>query len=281
MLDQAQSPFFSLPGEIRNIIYKYYRADASGSYQYNGVLRPREVASALSKPHGLPMTCKLAYDEAYEMLCAPHAEITAITYPDFRPGSVRISSDGIFQPSQLRSLNITYIYDIIPSCDNIFSCFMWFAGVAPNIRRLKITVDHGNGSPVFGSLVSPRPEWIVRGSVLTTFNRIVLPQVVSFRQLESVELNGRFNADMAKLLHIRLTRASMGEQVRLYRVIPSESTEPIRSYESIPIEAADLELTPNDENFYDTLGSKIYTTIPTEPEGIIDHWFGTVIGSSE
>ncbi|KAI1646688.1 uncharacterized protein F4817DRAFT_339045 [Daldinia loculata] len=265
MLDQAQSPFFSLPGELRNKIYKYYHINTLASYEYDGVLRPQEVASALSNPHGLLKTCKRAYNEAYDMLCASHAEITAITYPNFRPGSVRISSDGIFQPSQLRSLDVTYIYDIRPSCDNLFFCLMWLARVAPNIRRLKITVDHG-------SLVFPRPEWTARGCILTTFNRIV-PQVVSFRQLESVELHGRFDADMAKLLHIRLTHASMDEQVKLYRVVPREPTEPVRTYESVPVEAADLELAPGDEDFYGPLDSNAYIISLAEAEEIMDHWF--------
>ncbi|KAI1660650.1 hypothetical protein F4813DRAFT_400785 [Daldinia decipiens] len=265
MLDQAQSPFFSLPGELRNKIYEYYHIDTPASYEYNGVLRPREVASALSNPHGLPKTCKRAYSEAYDMLCASHAEITAITYPDFRPGSVRISSDGIFQPSRLRSLDVTYIYDIRPSCDNLFFCLVWFAQVAPNIRRLKITVDHG-------TLVFPRPVWTARGCILTTFNRIVLP-VVSFRQLESVELHGRLDADMAKLLHMRLTRASMDEQVKLYRVIPREPTGPVITYESVPVEAANLELAPNDETFYDSLDSNLYIMSIAEAEEVMHLWF--------
>ncbi|KAI0135930.1 hypothetical protein F4814DRAFT_444734 [Daldinia grandis] len=265
MLDQTQFPFFSLPGEIRNKIYKYYRINTPGSYEYSGVLRPQDVASALSNPHGLPKTCRQAYNEAYEMLCASHAEITAITYPDFRPGSIRISSDGIFQPSQLRSLDVTYIYDIRPSCDNIFFFLMWLAKAAPNIRQLKITVDHG-------SLVFPRPEWTERGCILTTFNRIVT-QVLSFTQLESVELNGRFDADMAKLLHVQLSRASMAEQVKLYRVIPYEPTGPVRTGKSVPVEAADLELAPNDEEFYNSLESNAYIISMAEAEEIMDLWF--------
>ncbi|KAI1469637.1 uncharacterized protein F4812DRAFT_419795 [Daldinia caldariorum] len=232
--DQSQSPFFSrFPGEIRNAIYEYCRINASATYLCNGPLRSQRIASALSNLTSLHKTCKRIYNEVYEMLYASHLQLTSILDSSLRQGHVQMVSDGLFNPSRLRSLDISYTHGDGFS-HNLCFCFWWLSYNAPNIRQIRVRINQSHSV-----------TWTQRISLLALFNMII-PGFVALTQLELIELDVPLTIDVVQLLHTTLVSKSVTEQVKLCKVIACQHPgEPI-TYRTVLLEASDLEI-PEEE----------------------------------
>ncbi|KAI8963135.1 hypothetical protein F5Y11DRAFT_320443 [Daldinia sp. FL1419] len=252
VLGQHQSLFFRLPGEIRNQVYECCRTNAATSFTFIDIAQPRDIALNLFNLPGFLKTCKQIYNEAYGTVCASHAEITAITYPDFRNGNVCVSSNGVFRPLQLRSLTIRYIYNIRPTCDRLFPFVYRITKIARNLSRIKVIIDHG--------LDFPRPEWTKRGCLLTTFYRLI-PVIEMTEQLESVQLEGPYSLDMAKLLRIKLAEEYKEKQIKLYTTM--EDGSPCH------VVASDLEVSSSDARIFDRLHTNEFVISLAEAQDIM------------
>ncbi|KAI1480308.1 hypothetical protein F4774DRAFT_379244 [Daldinia eschscholtzii] len=232
--DQSQSPFFSrFPGEIRNTIYEYYRINSSPSYNCRDPIDPREITAALSKLTSLHKTCKRVYNEVRDILYASNAKLTIHLDQHLQCDYVNFQSGGMLIPSRLRSLDISYTRGA-GYAHNLVSCFYALNWMAPNIRQIRININHD--PPNFTYTEEFQGE-----NLLTTFNRVVR-SILSFKQLESITFEGCLNINLIKFLHEKLIGNPMNEKLKFYKVVRSGLPREALRYETVSIEASDLEM---------------------------------------
>ncbi|KAI1802661.1 hypothetical protein F4811DRAFT_554626 [Daldinia bambusicola] len=229
---QFQSPFFSrLPGKIRNAIYEYCCVNATEVYICRGPIRLRPAPPKLTSLH---KACKRMYNEVYDMLFASHLELVTTLDANGRQGDVLMVSDGVLDPSRLRSVGITYRYGRGLAYILGF-CSAWLSREAPNIRAIGIGVNqhHSNSSDD-------------RMYILALFDMII-PDFLAFKHLEHIELEMPLNIDLAHLVHRKLVGRAMTEQVKLYKAMTRQLPGGAATYRIFPFEASDREI-PDEKN---------------------------------
>ncbi|OTA68079.1 hypothetical protein K449DRAFT_430195 [Hypoxylon sp. EC38] len=232
-LDQTQSPFFRLPGEIRNIIYGYCRPKTSyielpnREDNWPEIFPPwrisvpgREISPPLriSDLPNLLITCKQAYKEANSILC------DAAFFRVVPNCLFYLHAVGNFHPTQLRHLSISYCCH---SGDRGFltQYIIWLSETPLSLRSLRISCIHAlprNYKPgECPCAIYNIPPLVKRrfDTCIPMYLGYLTPCILGYEQLQSIEIQDILYPAWIKSLQDQLAQKSRSRQVKVSVVL--------------------------------------------------------------
>ncbi|KAI1372824.1 hypothetical protein F4677DRAFT_462769 [Hypoxylon crocopeplum] len=215
-LDQAKSPFFRLPAELRNRIYRFMGYNG-GHWRYRiSTLSGRERFKISDVPAFL-LSCKRAYKEARLVLCA---YVRIDTMYKHSNAWFQLNGCGNLLPARIHHLSIHYQLD--GSHPDFVQFLKSVAEAAVNLRHLHITSatreprrDCHCGRDGNGFCPTCKAAKIFLSS-----DRIeaLVPLILSIKKLKTLEFGGRYRSAWAAFMRDRLASLLIERNVEVFKL---------------------------------------------------------------